>query len=192
MIQNNPKDNNIISEEIRGFKIQFKTKPGIFSKSGIDAGTKLLVENMQIREGGLIADLGAGIGVVGFVAAKLNYTGHIHLLESNLRAFELANQSIELNKLKNVEVFLSDLFSAVEARTYHQIFSNPPQQMGNQFLEELIQESFNHLKPQGELVLVVKSNLKPVVERFLSKIFENSKSVVHNKGYVVLKAVKNG
>src|SRR3990167_10683319 len=99
-------DNNIITEELRGFKIQFETKPGVFSEVGIDAGTRLLVGKMEIREGSLVADLGCGIGVVGFVAAKLNRTGHIHLLDSNIRATMLAQHNAILNDFRNVEVFL--------------------------------------------------------------------------------------
>jgi len=61
----------IIVEKLKGVEIKFKTKAGVFSKSGIDDGTKLLINNMEIVDGTLIADLGSGTGVVGFVAAIL-------------------------------------------------------------------------------------------------------------------------
>ena len=185
-------DNNIITEELRGFKIQFETKPGVFSEVGIDAGTRLLVGKMEIREGSLVADLGCGTGVVGFVAAKLNRTGHIHLLDSNIRATMLAQQNAILNDFRNVEVFLSDLFSAVGPRTYHHIFSNPPAHLGNKFLEEASVECFKHLKPKGEVSWVVPVHLKPVIQRLFEKYFGNHIIISTGKQHVVVKAVKNG
>ena len=179
----------IIVEKLKGVEIKFKTKAGVFSKSGIDDGTKLLINNMEIKDGTLIADLGAGTGIVGFAAAKLNFNGHVHLLDSDIRAVELATENSDLNKFKNVEVFLSDLFSTVSERTYNQIFSNPPQQMGNKFLEELINECFKHLKPKGELLLVVKKNVKPFMERTIKNKFGNCDVLAQGREHVVLKAI---
>ncbi len=182
-----PKLDKSIDEVIlHGFEFKLKTIPGVFSSTGIDNGTKLLIDNLNIQDETVVADLGSGNGVVGFVAAKLNPRGHVHLLDDSLRATELARDNVELNKLdRNVEVYLSDLFSAVSTRTYHQIYSNPPQQLGNDFLEELINESFQHLKLGGELYLVVKSNLKAVFERMLKKTFKNSQIIAQNREYVI-------
>ena len=181
---------NIITEKLRGFTIKLKTKTGVFSKSGIDAGSKLLIDAMQISDGSLVADLGSGTGVVGFVAAKLNYHGHIHLLDDHLRSVELAKENADLNNLKNVEVFLSDLFSAVETRTYNIILSNPPQQLGNEFLLDLVEQCLKHLKPKGELWIVVKQNIKPVIVRIFDSTFGNSEITAKGKDHVVLKAKK--
>jgi 16S rRNA (guanine1207-N2)-methyltransferase len=181
----------LITETLRGFPIKFKTKAGVFSKSGIDDGTRLLIDNMEVTDGTLVADLGSGTGVVGFVIAKLNYNGHVHLLDSDIRAVELAKENADLNKFKNVEVFLSDLFSAIGDRTYHQIYSNPPQQMGNKFLEELITECLKHLKSKGELILVVKKNVKPFMERTMENIFGNSEVVAQGREHVILKSIKS-
>lgn len=177
--------NDFIIENLRGFEIKFKTKSGVFSKQGLDSGTKLLIENLQVEDETLIADLGSGTGVLGFVLAKLDPKGHVHLLDDHLRSIELAKENAELNNLRNIEIYLSDMFSAVPERTYQQIFSNPPQQLGNEFLEELIQESFKHLKPGGQLWLVIKSNLKSVIERMLNSVFKNAKIVAQNKESVV-------
>lgn len=179
---------NLITEKLKGFEIKFKTKPGVFSKAGIDSGTRLLINNMEVSDETLICDLGSGTGVVGFVAAKLNPKGHVHLLDSDIRATELAEENVQLNKFRNVEVYLSDLFSAVEERTYHQIYSNPPQQMGNQFLEELVNECHKHLKTGGVLLLVVKKNVKPFIERTLDKVFSNSRVVAQGREHVVMSA----
>lgn len=47
------------------------TKSGIFSKHGLDGGTILLIDNLEIEDDTQIADLGFGTGVIGFVCTKL-------------------------------------------------------------------------------------------------------------------------
>lgn len=181
---------NTITENLRGFEIKFETRPGVFSEKGLDNGTRLLIDNLEVVNGSLVADLGAGTGIVGIVAARLNPRGHVHLLDDHLRSVELAKKNMELNNLKNVEVYLSDLFSAVLDRTYHQIFTNPPQSSGNEFLKEIITESFNHLKTNGALWLVVKKNVKSFIERALKEILPKYEIIAYGKEHVVIKAIK--
>lgn len=183
---------SIISINLRRFEIKFKSKPGVFSEKGLDLGTKLLIDNMEVMDRTLVADLGSGSGLVGLMAANLNPHGHIHLLDDHLRSVELARENIGLNNLKNVEIYLSDLFSAVEERTYYQIYCNPPQDMGNEFLEEMVSECLKHLKQEGQAYFVVQKHIKPVIERLFKKYFGNSTIVATGKIHVVLKGVKNG
>ncbi len=180
---------DFLDVEVRGMKLKFRARAGVFARGGLDDGTKLLLEKMKVKDGSLVADLGSGNGVVGMAAAKLNPNGHVHLLDDHLRSVNLAKENLELNKI-NAEVFLSDLFSAVEERTYQQIFSNPPQQLGNEFLEELIEQSCRHLKQNGELWLVIKKNLKPVFERMLEKVFGNSEIVASGREHYLIKSIR--
>lgn len=178
------------TEKIKDFEIRFHTKPGVFSRRGLDAGTRLLLDNISVSDGAMIADLGCGSGVLGFTVAKLTPKGHVHLLDSNLRTVELAKVNADLNRLKNVEVYLSDLFSAVSDRCYHLILSNPPQHLGNEFLDETAGECLKHLKKGGEVFWVMQSHLKPVAKRLFEKHFGNCTIVAHTKGYVVIKAIR--
>lgn len=182
----------LLEIEIKGIKVKYLTKPGIFSKHGLDDGTKLLLENVEVADNTLVADLCGGAGIISLVIAKLNKHGHVHLLDEHLRPIELAKKNVELNSLSNVEVFLSDLFSTVENRTYQQILSNPPQHLGNEFLLELVEEVRRHLKPKGEFWVVIKNNLKPVMEKFLNQVFGNYILIKTGQKHSVLKAVNNG
>ncbi len=181
---------NTITEDLKGFEIKFKTKPGVFSEKGLDLGTRLLIDNMEVKDGTLIADLGSGTGTVGLTAAKLNPYGHIHLLDDHLRSVTLAEENVELNGLKNVEVYLSDLFSAVEGRTYHQIYCNPPQDLGNEFLDEMVNECFQHIKQDGQVYFVVQKQINSVIERLFKKYFGNCTIVATGKIHVILKGEK--
>lgn len=172
--------------------LKLKIRPGIFAHGEIDDGTKRLVEQIeQLPKRSVVADLGSGSGVVGMMAAKINPRSHVHLLDSDIRAVELARENVKLNDLKNVEVYLSDLFSAVGDRTYHQILSNPPQSLGNQFLAEIAQACQRHLKPGGKVFWVVKRNLKPFVQRLFEKCFINSTMVAGNRSYIVMKGERS-
>jgi 16S rRNA (guanine1207-N2)-methyltransferase len=182
---------NLIIEHIKGVEIKFKTKSGVFSRKGLDNGSKLLLESIEIKEGTNIADLGCGTGVIGFVAAKLNQKGYVHLFDVNLRIIDLAKENVELNGLKNVEVYLSDIFSAVPNKLYDQILSNPPQHLGNELLEETAGQSYKHLKTKGEVVWVMQAHILPFVKRLFEKHFGNYKVLSHNSEYVVIKAEKN-
>ena len=186
-------DEKKIEIEIRGYKFWLFTKAGVFSSKALDEGTRLLLDNLEVKDHTVIADLGAGSGVVSFVAARLNKDGHVHALEDHVRSFELLERNVLENRLeKKVEVFLSDLFSAVGDRTYHQILSNPPQQLGNEFLEELTQACFDHLKEQGEVWMVVKNNVKPFMKRTLESLFSDVTIVAQSREYALLKGVRGG
>ncbi len=183
-------DENLLEFDIRNQHLQFKTRPGVFSKKGLDKGSRLLLENVEIPEGSLVADLGCGSGVIGMFAAKINPNGHVHLLDVNLRNINLAKENIILNKLKNAEVYLSDLFSAVDSRTYNVILSNPPQHLGNDFLIETAAVCFDHLKPGGVVYWVMQSNVRKVAERILKETFGNVIAVARNSEYVLFQATK--
>lgn len=92
--------------------------------------------------------------------------------------------------INNVEVYLSDNFSAVFNHTYHLILSNPAQHLGNTFLEELVKESYNHLKKGGELVWVIQKHVTPFAQRLFKSHFGNCKVLVQTKDYGVIKGYK--
>lgn len=183
--------NNDVFESLKGFNIRLKSRPGVFSKNKIDEGSRLLIENVEIKNGTLIADLGCGSGIIGIIAAKLNPKGHVDLFDVNLRMIELSKTNIELNQVKNAEVFISDLFSAVGDKNYHQILSNPPLHLGNDFLNECMSECYKHLKPESSVVLVVQKHLKPYVEKLLESYFGNSKVVARGQKHIVIKAERS-
>lgn len=186
-------EDEILTEKVAGVTLQFKTKSGVFSKVGLDKGSRLLLEEVDFKkvpDRGLIADVGAGTGVIGFVAAKKVPSAHVHLMEVNMRAANLAKENLEINRLKNVEVFLSDLFSEVGKRSYNLILSNPAQHLGNEFLEEFADGCLSHLKPSGEVYWVVQGFLAPYVKRLFANVFGTYKIVSHSKEYLVIKAQK--
>ena len=56
-----------------GNKFIFYTDNGVFSKDGLDFGSRLLLETIPLEEvGGKVLDMGCGYGVFGIVLNKLS------------------------------------------------------------------------------------------------------------------------
>lgn len=182
----------LIEEDLRGFHFRMKTRPGIFAAKGLDSGTRLLLDKLVVQDGTTIADLAAGAGIIGLVCAKLDPSGMVDLLEDHLRSANLARENLALNGVTNAEVYLSDLFSAVPEKRYDTIITNPPQQLGNEFLEELITACHDHLNRRGQLWMVVKSNISPVIKRLLDRQNAAYDVVDRNKEYSLFRATPRG
>jgi 16S rRNA (guanine1207-N2)-methyltransferase len=175
-------------ERVRGVELQFRTRPGVFSAKGLDDGTRLLIERVDLTGATLVADLGCGAGPLGIAAAKLAPTAHVHMLDEHLRAVDVARDNLRLNGVRNAEVFLSDLFSAVGGACYSHVLSNAPARLGNDFLEELVHAALAHLAPGGVLWLVVVSNVRPVFERLLTRAGARPEVVARGRQHAVLRA----
>src|SRR2546423_13704635 len=65
-----------ITVTIRGRPFLFQTDSGVFSREGLDRGTELLLEAIEVGPCESILDLGCGYGVIGIVAAHLSEGGH--------------------------------------------------------------------------------------------------------------------
>jgi 16S rRNA (guanine1207-N2)-methyltransferase len=179
---------DLLVEEVNGVELRFWTRAGVFSRKRLDPGTRLLLENLDLTGATLIADLGCGVGAAGIFCARAAPGASVHLLDDHLRAIELARKNVALNGLSNAEVHLSDLFSAVGAARYSHVVSNPPAQLGNEFLQELVDESLAHLTGEGQLWLVLLQHLKPVFERFLDRARASHTLVARGRQHLVLKA----
>ena len=57
---------------LRGFEFTFASTWGLFCPREIDAGTRLLIENLDVRPGDTCLDLGCGYGAVGLTMARLS------------------------------------------------------------------------------------------------------------------------
>ena len=105
-------DENIKTEEskkeviIGGKRYQFITDNGVFSKKGLDFGTRTLLESLPNDLKGDILDFGCGYGPIGIYLKKV-YDCNIDMLDVNERSANLAKKNAELNDVE-VNIFLSD------------------------------------------------------------------------------------
>ncbi len=169
---------------LRGQNYVFETKNGLFSKDGVDSGTKLLIDKIKVNSTDIILDLGCGWGPIGIVAAKLANKGKVYMVDIDIRAIKYSQLNAQINNVKNIEVKLSDGFENLEEINFDVILSNPPSHSSNETLIEFIEESKKHLKNKGKLYFVVEKRISSFIKRELKRVFDNkdiiTTSVKHN------------
>lgn len=187
---NNIKSNEKLHEVIiKDIKLKFVSDNGVFSKKGLDFGTRTLLESLPLDKiTGDILDFGCGYGPIG-IYISLMTSARVDMIDINLRSLNLALKNAELNNAK-VNVFESNIYENV-FKKYDYIVSNPPIRVGKKILYQILFEAKNHLKENGELWIVINKDqgAKSVV-RDLEKEYE-----VHvinkNKGFYIICARNN-
>lgn len=184
-------DVRTIEAELRGMRLKFFTDAGVFSRSGVDFGSALLIESMQIPEASKVLDVGCGYGPIGITAAKLHPANAVDMIDINERAVELAKRNAEMNGVRNVRIWQSDLYEKVETRDYDVILSNPPIRAGKQVVFAIFSGAYDLLKDGGSLWIVIqKKQGAPSAFEKLQSIFPVVEEVTKEKGYRIYRAVK--
>lgn len=155
-------DENLKSkEELKKVKINnqeftFLTDNGVFSKKGLDFGTRSLLETIDIENiSGKILDFGCGYGPIGIYIAKMT-DGEVHMIDVNRRSLELARKNAYLNHA-NVNIYESNIYSNVLDK-FDYIISNPPIRVGKKVLYQILFEAKDHLNKNGKLWIVINKN----------------------------------
>jgi 16S rRNA (guanine1207-N2)-methyltransferase len=184
-------DRKLITASLRGTTLKFVTDAGVFSKGGIDYGSRLLIETMEVTDGSHVLDMGCGYGPIGLFAAALWNRCRVTLVDKNSRAVELARENARLNGLENVRVMQSDLYAGVAHDTFDTVLTNPPIRAGKSVVFQIYEGALPRLKPGGELwVVIQKKQGAPSTLAKLESLFASVSAVHKSKGYWILRAVK--
>jgi len=177
----------LIRTYLRGRQFEFLTASGVFSKTRIDLGTRLLIETMILPEKGYILDLGCGYGPVGITAATFNPKLHVVMTDLNQRALWLAKENAKRNKTVNVEIRKGFLYEPVKDMKFKTILSNPPTTAGMKIVLPIIEQAPQHLKKDGLLQIVVRSKISGKrLATTMKETFGNIKIHARKSGYRVL------
>lgn len=180
-----------IEARIRGVTLHLLTDSGVFSKTGVDYGSRFLIENLELPESGDLLDVGCGYGPIGLFAARLNPRLNVTMIDINERAVELANINAVRNGIRNASAVQSDLFEQVRDRSYSLIVSNPPIRAGKRVVYRIFEEGVELLKDGGQLWIVIqKKQGAPSAYEKLKSLYREVVEVAKSKGYRVYKAVK--
>lgn len=180
-----------IRPQLRGFDLQFVTDAGVFSKAGIDFGSELLIDSMEIPVDAKVLDVGCGYGPIGVTAAKLAAEGHVTMVDVNERAVQLANRNVALNRVENAEAVVSYLYEQLSGRKFDCILTNPPIRAGKQVVHAVFEGSVNHLTERGELwVVIQKKQGAPSAKKKLEELFESVEDVARDAGYRIFRCAR--
>ena len=161
-------------------KFIFYTDNGVFSKDGLDFGSRLLLESIPLEEvGGKVLDMGCGYGVFGIVINKIT-SANVDMVDVNLRAIHLAEINIKENHCTNINVFESNVYENINSK-YTSIITNPPIRAGKKIVYDIVMNAFNYLEKNGKLFLVIrkeqgaKSLIRDLEKVYLVKILNRKK-----------------
>jgi 16S rRNA (guanine1207-N2)-methyltransferase len=177
--------------KIKDTTLRFITDAGVFSKEGLDFGSRVLLENIELDQSHkTVIDMGCGYGPIGIYVAKTYPDKKVYLYDVNDRAIDLAKQNSEINQLKNVHIEQSFLFDQVNIEP-DVILTNPPIRAGKQTIFKLYEQAHETLKNGGILYVVIqKKQGAPSTEAKLATLFSQVEVKVKYKGYWLLLAQK--
>ncbi len=187
----------IPSREIRfnaeclGVALVFTTTWGLFSPTGIDAGTRLLIENLQLRAGDTCLDLGCGYGAIGIPIAKCTANATVYMVDKDFVAVDYARKNVEQNGLRNCHVRLSNGFSHLSDIKFDLIVSNLPANVGKELFRIFLHDAKAHLNPGGHLYVVTIAGIREFIKRNFRDIFGNYRKVKQRHTHTVAMASKN-
>ena len=183
-------DFQTLTVELLGQSMRFKTDRGVFSKNGIDYGSRVLLENYQPESAKSLLDVGCGYGTLGLTLAKKFDLG-VTMVDVNSRALDLCRQNAIDNAVSNIKIELSNIYESVSEK-YDAIISNPPIRAGKEVVHEILAGAFGHLNDGGHLTIVIqKKQGAPSAQKKMEEVFGNCQLVARDKGYFILRSYKN-
>ncbi|PYZ91847.1 16S rRNA methyltransferase [Salipaludibacillus keqinensis] len=181
-----------INEEIHGHSFDFHVDHGVFSKGGMDFGTRLLIETYQEPEiTGSIADVGCGWGPIGISLAKTNPDRHVYMVDINERSVELSRENVRLNGVGNVTVAQNNILDGFDTIDFAAVVTNPPIRAGKDVVFSIYEQAKRVLKQHGEIWIVIQkkqgaaSTQRKLVELGFEVTVENKQ-----KGYFIFRGKK--
>lgn len=151
---------NVVTLSLPDMDLRLRTDSGVFSRSAVDPGTKLLLSEAPAPPAGprALLDLGCGYGPIAVTLARRAPAASVWALDVNRRALSLAAANA-------AEAGVGDRVRAVTADEvpvdlrFHAIYSNPPARIGKAALHELLATWLARLVPGGCAFLVVHKHL---------------------------------
>jgi 16S rRNA G1207 methylase RsmC len=178
-------------DRLHGNDLEFLTTWGLFSPRGIDEGTRLLVEHLEIAVDADCLDLGCGYGPIGLTMARLAPGGRTLMVDKDFVAVGYAGRNARNNGIDNAEALLSNGFDQVEAgRRFDVIASNLPAKVGKELLTLYLHDAWGRLNPGGQLYLVTINGLRQFIKRNLEQVFGNYDKLKQGRAYTVALARK--
>ena len=180
----------VFSETLQRHELTFHTTWGLFSPREIDAGSRLLLEHIEVDEGAHSLDVGCGYGALGLTLAAMSPKGTATLIDKDFVAVEYCRRNAAANGLENTEIFLSNGLNQVEQDGFNLVVTNLPAKSGKELYTLMFCDAYSKLQPGGRFYIVTINGLRQFVKRNFVEIFGNYKKLKQGPVYTVAMAVR--
>jgi len=119
----------------------------------------LLADNLEIKKGQSVLEIGTGSGIVAMYASRL--TDAITVTDINFDACELARKNFEANSIEGIEILFGNMFEPVKNRKFDVILFNTPYLPTEE--DEVIDSNLNYAFDGG-------LNGRKVIDLFLNEV----------------------
>ena len=119
----------------------------------------LLADNLEIKEGQSVLEIGTGSGIVAMYASRL--TDRITVTDINFDACILAEKNFNDNNIENIEILFGNLFEPVKNRKFDVILFNTPYLPTEE--DDVIDDTINYAFDGG-------LNGRKVIDLFLDEV----------------------
>lgn len=176
--------------KIKDKNFSFYTDNGVFSKKGLDFGSRTLLESVLEEDiSGKVLDVGCGYGALGIILSSF-FNVSVDMIDINKRAVHLSSMNIKENDVSNITSFYSNIYENVNKK-YDVIITNPPIRAGKDVVYKILFGARDYLVSGGTLYFVInkdqgaKSTMKDIEK------ISNVEVINKNKGFFVIKCKFN-
>ena len=129
----------------------------------------LLAENLEIKEGQRVLEIGTGSGIVSMYASLL--TDDVTATDINYNALELAEKNFKINNIDTIKLEFGDLFEPVKDQKFDVILFNTPYLPTDS--DDIINDDLNYAFDGG-------LDGRNVIDRFINQVSNhlNDKGIV--------------
>lgn len=172
---------------VRDKKFVFNTDNGVFSKRGLDFGSRTLIDTLlSLDISGKCLDVGCGYGALGIILSSF-FNLDVDMIDVNKRAVHLTVMNLKENDV-SARAFYSNVYENVDKK-YDIIVTNPPIRAGKDIVYKILFGARDYLVLGGALYFVINKDqgAKSVIKD-LSAVASVT-VLKKNKGFFVIKCI---
>ena len=184
------------SVDFENYSFSFDNHANVFSRNGLDAGTRLMLENLPLTNEPInIVDLGSGNGILGVFAAARCPQAKLRFIDESYAAIASSKLNFQAalgeNRVATFEVNYQ--LKKQPDETVDLIINNPPFHHQNTNDDKVAWAMFNDarsvLRPGGKLLVVANRHLAYHIK--LHRLFGNCRTIASNSKFVILESYKD-